>query len=135
MFYRVLMYSPCPVDKRSFPCFVLLQDDAPLSSTQMDVFLPVLWDHLIQTHHREYILALATDWHRRKVAIKLASITSLLEELSVGPLRLGASGSCPRTQVPTLLTSIFGTLGYFLVTSDTLSEGDLSLCPDANMRT
>ena len=125
MFYRVLTYFPNPVGTLSFPCFVLLHDGGPLSSDPTNVFLPVLWNKLTQSRHHEYILALASEWHHRKDFVDKAVLATLLDELSVGPIRLHSSGSCLRTGVPHLLDSIFGAQSYFLVTSERLSEGCL----------
>jgi hypothetical protein len=99
----------------------------------MDVFLPVLWKQLTQARHHEYILALATEWHHREDSVDEAILATLLDELSVGPIRLQASGSCLRIGVLHLLDSIFGAQSYFLVTSERLSEGCLSICSNIHI--
>jgi len=118
MFYSVFNYSPEPIDNSESRCLVITLDNASSSSGQLDLYLPVLWNDTMAPRHHEYIWTLFLEWYRRKDLTDIADTLKAMEELSVGPLRLGASGTCLKAELPHLLESIFGESGYFLVGPD-----------------
>lgn len=114
MFYRVFTYSPEPLVGSDSACLVVTLDNTSLSR-QLDVYLTSLWNEMIMPSHQEYIWTLALEWHHRKDFTDTTDTLRLLEDLSVGPLRPGASGRCLKHELPQLLESIFGQAGYFIV--------------------
>jgi hypothetical protein len=121
MFYRVLAYSPEPTSEAASPCLVLALGDNLSSSDKPSLFLSVSWSRLIAPRHQKYILALAKDWGRA-TSPELVTSLQLLDELTVGALRVSTSGSCTGADLPILLESIFGRSGYFLAGPDQLRQ-------------
>jgi hypothetical protein len=118
MFYMVFTYSPDPIDDFDSPCLAITLDNISSSSRQLDVYLSALWNDITEPRHHEYIWTLFREWYHRKELTDVTGTLEALEDLSVGPLRIRASGICMKAELPHLLESIFGQPGYFLVGPD-----------------
>ena len=113
MFYRVLHYSPTPTGDATAPCLVVIVANLPGEARELLIYVARHWTDMVAPQHHEYLQRLTHDWITHDGFIDRVGEFKALEEQSVGPLRLGASGTCSRAERRTLLESVFGPSGYY----------------------
>ena len=105
--YRVLNYAPTPLAEAGPPCLVVVEEFCLDAPNEIRIYIPLLWSEEIAPPHVEYILRLAREWDHLPVSEETTRWLDSLQELSVGPLRLGDLGVCEEQDLPKVLDSIF----------------------------
>lgn len=85
---------------------VLARALSTVESGVLRIFLRQPWDEVIPERHREYILALLSDW-QTVPARDIEDILEHLAGLSVGPLRAGDFGECGAEQLERIVATAF----------------------------
>lgn len=75
-------------------------------------YVPQKWSEEIPSHHKAYLLALAKEWNQVFLSDHQNRLLDGMEHLSVGLLRLEASGSIPESQLTEVLDTAFAGSGY-----------------------
>jgi len=107
----VLNYAPTVIGESFVPCLVLVSKIiAPLKS-QIEIYISKGWEEFVPKAHQRYIQEVVNDLlSRPDTDIDQISVTA--NDFSVGPLRLGLSGSCKQTDLHQFLAEIFNRSGY-----------------------
>jgi hypothetical protein len=77
----------------------------------MKLFLSTQWENNVSKDTRDYVAALIEHIMSLSV-VDMGRFLLSLQELSVGPLRVGSLGTCMEDELPKVLQEVFGGSGY-----------------------
>ena len=110
----MINYAPTVIEESDAPCLVLAKETTD-SGSNLEVYISDHWERDILETHLGYVSDMITDF----LSISSSNVESLLanaKDLSIGPLRLGLTGTCNKTDLPRLLAEIFSQSGYSALT-------------------
>ena len=107
-----MKYARTPLDEPGAVCLILVEEIGLQAPSKTVSYIPAEWNDEISVEHREYIRRIAKDWHDSVLSEARNRWLEGLSGLSVGPLRIGASGVCTEGELSDLLDSIFKQVGY-----------------------
>jgi hypothetical protein len=107
----VLNYAPTVIGESDAPCLVLAKELTAPERANLEIYISNRWEKDISEPHLGYVSDMIKDF----LSLPLSDIDHVLanvQDFSIGPLRLGLTGTCSDKDLHRLLGEIFIRLGY-----------------------
>ena len=112
--YTILSYAPTALSEPDAACFVIAEDLSNTEHPKINVFVPTQFDKNISEDHRQYIAELVRCISSTPDS-DMGQFLLGIQDLSVGPLRVGFIDNVSQSSLHEVIGNIFKTSGYLML--------------------